>query len=1249
MIKKDDTEQVIKNKSKNFPIVAIGASAGGLEAITHLLQNLQPETGMAFVYIQHLDPSHESKLSTILSRATKMKVLEAKDRIKIEPNKVYIMPPNKDMTILDGTLTLDQRDPKPSVHMPVDKFFCSLAEKKKEASIGIVLSGNASDGTIGLKAIKLAGGITFAQDDTAKFQSMPKTAVAEGVVDMVLAPKDIALQLERIGRYPAIMQEEGAFENEEHFTDANLTGIIQLLKRSTGVDFSHYKMTTIRRRIERRMLLYKMDTLKAYYQYLKQYTNEIPALYQDLLINVTCFFRDTELIDHLKQTVLPEIIKNKNASNPVRIWVPACSSGEEAYSLAMVLTEVQIDLGLNIPVQIFASDLSESAIAKARLGLYSKAELAEVSSKRIQRFFTRVDGSYRISKAIRDLCIFAPHNIFKDPPFSRMDLISCCNLLIYLDNFLQKKVIGTLHYALNKNGYLVLGKSETIGASTSLFSQAEKKFRLYVRKNEGSTRAVFEMHHHLPDVERTTNNLVKPVPQKETVKGGDLEKTVDNILLNQYVPASVVVNQDLDILQFRGATRLFLEPSAGKASLNILKMVRPSLALELRGAFHKVNKTNERIKKTGLQFIENSFVHKVSIEIIPLQSISDEKFFLVVFDEISAPVKEEDKALLTKDKLVKQLRDELSGLKEDMRSIMEGQEANVEELQSANEEIVSSNEELQSINEELETSKEELESTNEELMTINNELLVRNEQLAESYEYAEAVFETIREAVILLDKDFRVKTANKAFYRIFNTNEEETEGMLLFELGNRQWNNLKLRELLEHIIPQNNFFHGFLVHHHFPIIGEKYMMLNARRITQRVHRQELILLAIEDITEHKQAQKIISEREEWFRTMADNAPVLIWVADINQTKNFFNQTWLEYTGKDLEELVLNGWQKLIHEDDFSFYTEKYNAGFSAKQSYNVEYRLRRVDGEYRWIVEQAKPTFNDKKEFNGFIGSCTEIHDRRLMNEELEKHVIERTHELDETNKALKLINEELEQYAYAASHDLQEPLRKIVTFSDRLLNYKEEVPETGKKYIDKIISSAQKMSRLIDDILNFSKISKTDHEFKRVDLNKVMTDVLTDFELIITQKNAVVTYKKMPEIEGLPLQLEQLFHNLLSNALKFAKDDVPPVVEISSQKLSPAELDDDMQLVPGKDYVNIKVRDNGIGIDDMYKDQIFGLFQRLNERQKFPGSGIGLALCKKIVIAHGGDIKVLSKKDEGTEFQIILPISQNHVPLTEG
>ncbi|MEO6038982.1 MAG: chemotaxis protein CheB, partial [Saprospiraceae bacterium] len=1133
-------------KSKPVPIVAIGASAGGLEAMTQLLKHLSPATGLAYVYIQHLDPHHASMLSTILARHTAMPVQEAADMMKVEPNRVYVIPPNKSMESIDGVLTLDPRQAKPVIPMPVDQFFISLSERQKAGSIAVILSGTGSDGTLGLKAIKAAGGITLAQDDSAKFPGMPHSAINHGVVDIVSPPEQIAKELEHLSKQVATMQEiilEEGPEAEILDDSQDLKSILQLLKNSSGVDFSHYKMNTIKRRVIRRMLLHKMDTLEKYLGYLKENVAEAGLLYNDLLINVTSFFRDPDTLDYLKKTLLPELFKTKSPDTPLRIWVPGCSTGEEAFSLAIILAEVLGAKASEWVIQIFATDLSDAVIAKARHGLYNANELANVSPPRLQRFFTKSDGKYRIAKSIRDRCVFAPHNIFKDPPFPKLDLISCCNLFIYLNAALQKKILATFHYALLPDGHLILGKSETIGASTRLFSQVERKHKIYVRKNEVSNWTALEMSRRLPENSNPNPLAARRTEQKRTDPVDTLEMQVDQLLLRQFVPPTVVVNQEMDILQFRGATGLFLEPASGKATLNLLKMARPELVFELRNAVHKSGKSGQTVKKSGLPITVHGKAYSVTIEIVPLKSEVEERIYLVLFSENASSMGTESQTNLAKGKQIEQLETELAAVREDMRSITEEQEASNEELQSANEEIVASNEELQSLNEELETGKEEMEATNEELHATNQELQVRNQQLSEAYEFSEAVFDTISESFIVLDQDLRVKSANKTFYRTFQISEKETLGRLIYALGNRQWDIPKLRDLLEDIIPHSNQFYGFEVVHNFPGIGEKIMVLNAHKMSQ----QEMIVLAIEDVTAHRRVQQLAA-----FRDMADNAPVMIWVAGLDKECNFFNNSWLEYTGRNLEEELGNGWTEGVHPDDLEHCLEIYTSSFDARQPFRMEYQLRRHDGEYRWLLDIGKPSFSISGEFTGYIGSCTDIHDQKMLNEDLDNRVKERTRELQEVNVQLNRSNDELQQFAYVASHDLQEPLRKISTFANILeQRFRADLSPEAVGHLDRISASAQRMSLLVDDLLNYARTTRKEGEFILTDLNKIYANVIQDFDLMISDYHTQITVGPLPVIGAIPLQMTQLLRNLISNAIKFSSKQPVPKVSISGRLLT--------------------------------------------------------------------------------------------------
>jgi len=762
-----------EGKKNAFPIVGIGASAGGLEALTGLLRALQPELGMAFVFVPHLDPSRESAYTQILARDTQMPVVQITDGMQVERNHIYVIPPNRDLTIGGGKLHIGTREEPRSVNTTIDVFFRSLAADQGSNAIGVVLSGTASDGTLGLAAIKGEGGITFAQDpSSAKYDSMPASAIAADCVDFVLPPEGIAVELARIRQHPYVAGRH-VEPVEEHDKGAAMSQVFRLLRRATKVDFSEYKPPTIGRRIQRRMALHKIEKIGEYLALLQRDRAEVNALYQDLLINVTSFFRNPEAFEALKQIVYPAILHSRTStSSPIRIWVPGCSTGEETYSHAMSLVEFLGEERAEVPIQIFGTDLSESAIQRARAGIYKENIEADVSPLRLRRFFHKADGGYQISKTIRDLCIFSTQNVFSDPPFSRMDLVSCRNVMIYLSQTLQKKVIPIFHYALNPTGFLMIGSTEgLLGAGSELFEMADKKQKIY-RKKLVSTPVTFGFSvgqtEHEP--EGTYTPVAPAVKPPDTSKAPvELQREADRLLLARYTPPAVVINEQLEILQSRGRTGAFLELPTGKASLNLLKMARPGLLFELQSAIDEARKNGVESKRQNIHMEGNGDSKHVTVRVIPFKTpIHEQHSFLIVFElpeeqpnqvqEPGVPPRVLTEAEQSeKDKQIAQLKQELTATKEYLQSIIETQEATNEELQSANEEIQSGNEELQSTNEELQTSKEELESANEELHTVNEEMQHRNELLTQLNNDLTNLLNSVNLPMVMVGADLSVR------------------------------------------------------------------------------------------------------------------------------------------------------------------------------------------------------------------------------------------------------------------------------------------------------------------------------------------------------------------------------------------------------------------------------------------------------------------------------------------------------------
>jgi two-component system, chemotaxis family, CheB/CheR fusion protein len=754
-------------------IVGIGASAGGLEAVSQLLDALPARSGVALVVVQHLAPGHDSSLPELLGAHTAMPVIQVRDGTRIERDHVYVIPPNVHMVVDDGMLALLPRPTDATQHTPIDTFFTSLAAVEHSPLIAVVMSGTASDGAMGIRDVKAAGGITIAQEPaSAKYDSMPRAAMATGMVDLVMTPAEIGGEIAHMAAHPFARKSKLAHDELGLRDDEQLKKIFELLRGMSGVDFRHYKMPTIRRRLLRRMALHRLTDIDPYITLLQTNPQELRGLFQDLLIHVTRFFREPESFDALVEEVFPTLLKDRDGEQPIRMWVCGCATGEEAYSLAITLVEYLQRAQVDARVQIFATDVSDAAIEHARAGIYPAAIAPDVGPERLRRFFTKTDGGYRVSKSIRDLCVFARQDLTKDPPFSRLDLVMCRNVLIYLDTTLQRKLIALFHYALNAHGYLVLGQAETVGAQATLFSTTGKRSRIHRKKTTPGEvpRVGFHLEH--PAVA-----LRKPPPASHAAEHG-LEAEVSRAILDRYAPAGVVVDGDMQIVQFRGQTGPFLEPAPGEASLNLLKMAREGLLYGLRATLNSARKTKAPIRKDRLQVKAGHGWKPVSIEVIPLTGLG-RPHFLVLFEEPEARhARSESTPKHSKKKTPASriavngklglLQRELAASREYMQSIIQELEAANEQLQSANEEILSSNEELQSTNEELDTAKEELQSTNEELNMVNEELHGRNEEMGRINSDLVNLVGSVQIAIVIVNSDLRIRRFTPMAEKILN-------------------------------------------------------------------------------------------------------------------------------------------------------------------------------------------------------------------------------------------------------------------------------------------------------------------------------------------------------------------------------------------------------------------------------------------------------------------------------------------------
>jgi two-component system, chemotaxis family, CheB/CheR fusion protein len=757
---KAKTSKLRTTVDSTFPIVGIGASAGGLEALEIFLANVPENSGMAFVIVQHLDPTHKGMMVELLQRGTSMKVFQVKDRMRVEANCVYIIPPNKDLSILHRVLNLSVPLAPRGLRLPIDFFFHALAEDQQEHGIGVILSGMGTDGTQGLRSIKEKGGSVFVQSpDSAKFDGMPRSAVDAGLADVVSAVEELAANINAYIHHAPLFTKLNMLD-EDH-AKSSIEKVMLILRSQTGHDFSLYKKATIHRRIERRIGLHHMNNIATYVHFLRANPQEVELLFNELLIGVTNFFRDPAAWETLKTGALPKLLAKRAPEQTLRAWVPACSTGEEAYSLAMLFEEALDSLKLHkttkkFKLQIFATDLDLHTIERARAGVYPQNISADVSPERLSRFFVKEERGYRVSKSIREMVIFAPQNIIMDPPFTKLDLLTCRNLLIYLTPELQKKLLPLFHYSLKPDGILFLGTAETIGGFEDLFAPVDGKMRVYRRLETGQPAQGVEFPTAFSKTRPSTSaKLINP--------SVSIQSLADSLLLQTYSPAAVMTNESGDILYISGRTGKYIEAAAGKANWNIFVMAREGLRYELSSAFQKALRKKETVKLKDLVVGTNGGTQRINVTIQPIQDAGELRgMMMIVFNDVAAPPtsKLSVKSAHGRGAAAKntaELKHQLDYSRLEVQNVREEMQTSQEELQSTNEELQSTNEELQSTNEELTTSKEEMQSMNEELQTVNNELQAKLDELSHVNSDMKNLLDSTDIATLFLDNNLRVR------------------------------------------------------------------------------------------------------------------------------------------------------------------------------------------------------------------------------------------------------------------------------------------------------------------------------------------------------------------------------------------------------------------------------------------------------------------------------------------------------------